>query len=74
MYIYTYIYIYIYRHTNIHTYTHKYTFLRIDFEVLLLTLSSWQKWAPQGDTLHMGVTQIRCIWGTSIAKRQCWNL
>ena len=47
-------------------------FLRVAFEILLLTLSSWQQWALQGDTLHMGVIQIRCIWGTSIANRQCW--
>ena len=47
--------------------------LRIAFEVLLLTLSSWQQSALQGDTLCMGVIQIHCIWGTSIVNRQCWN-
>ena len=42
------------------------------FGSVFLTLSSWQQWALQGDTLHIGVIQIRCIWGTSIVNRQCW--
>ena len=46
-------------------------FLRIALEVFF-NFISWQQWALQGDTLHIGVIQIRCIWGTSIVNRQCW--